>query len=140
MPSPVRQIRAKPPRPTDAIAAKTAATPTWKSSQTAIASPSTAAAMTPAFIARSNGRNGRLGSEQPPEYTHHERYEARALEALVVDAETARVLAEADIHQLESVDIVGELVRSRHGEIVVLHAVRDVGCDADAFPDQKPPH
>src|SRR5512135_1837689 len=96
--------------------------------------PIAAATRTPAFIAPS-----RFRSEQAAEGAHHERHKARALQALVVDAETASVLRKTDIHQLEDVDVIGQLACPGHGEIVVLHAVGNISRDADAFPDKERP-
>src|SRR5512135_794441 len=90
--------------------------------------------MTPAFIAPS-----RFRSEHATKASHHERDEARPLQTLIVNPESARVFRKTDIDQPEDIDVIGKLACARHGEVVVLHAVRHVGGDADALPDKKCP-
>ena len=51
--------------------------------------------------------------QKPPEGADHERNKSRALEALVIDAETTLIFGKTHIHQFEDVDIVSEPARLR---------------------------
>src|SRR5882724_1155013 len=129
----------KPPIPTRPIASKTDSIPMCSSSHTAIERPSSAATMTPIFIAGSGGREGLFRSEEPPKRAGHERNKSRAFETLVIAGKTPVVLGDADIDQLENVDVVGEPTCAGDGEIIVLHTVGDVARNADSLPAEKYP-
>src|ERR1700688_3324879 len=116
-------MTAKPPIPTRPTASKTDSMPICSNSHTATDRPSSAAAMTPIFIAGSGGCGGLFRSKEPPERAGHERNKARALETSVIVGKTATVLGKADIDQLEDVDVVGELTGASDRKVIVLDAV-----------------